>query len=43
MDKNTVDVYKDGKAVAIDKNSLAVFLKFGYTLKGKPKTGKEEK
>lgn len=33
MDKGTVNVYKDGRAVKIDKNSLAVFLKFGYTKK----------
>lgn len=33
MDKGTVTVYKNGKAVSIDKNSLAVFLKFGYTKK----------
>lgn len=33
MDKGTVNVYKDGKAVTIDKNSLAVYLRFGYTRK----------
>ena len=43
MDKNTVDVYKNGKAVTIDKDTLAVFLKFGYELKDKQKAVKEEK
>lgn len=40
MDKNTVKVYKDGKAVTIDKNSLAVYIKFGYTEK---KTKRKQK
>lgn len=43
MDKNIVNVYKDGKAVTIDKNSLAVFLKFGYELKTAPVTDKKGK
>lgn len=33
MDKNTIEVYKDGRAVTIDRSSLAVFLKYGYTKK----------
>lgn len=33
MDKSTIEVYKDGRAVTIDRNSLAVFLKHGYTKK----------
>lgn len=41
MNKSTVNVYKDGKAVTIDKNSLAVFLEFGYSKKRE--TEKKEK
>ena len=43
MAKNTVDVYKDGKAVTIDKDSLAVYQKFGYKQKTAPVTDKKEK
>lgn len=42
-DKDKIAVERNGQTVLIDKNSLAVYLKFGYKLKGKPKTGKEEK
>lgn len=38
-----VAVEKDGKTVLIDKDSLAVYQKFGYKLKTTPVTDKKEK
>lgn len=41
LDTEKITVYKDGKAISIDKKSLAVFVKYGYSQK--PDTSAEKK